>query len=262
MLPGTDALVPPSTFPKDPAVMVTCDVASLDRLASLGGPAVRATTLIWIDHHATNEGLGTIPIIDPSASSTCELVYRLVRVLGGEIRVETAMPLYAGLVTDTGRFQYEAVAPDTLRLAAELREFPFDHARLVQALYEDHGIAYLKLLGVVLERVRVDPEADLVWTYLTRADLDGADLEPGDADDLIDLIRTAREADVATIIRQQRDGRFKVSLRSRGGHDVAAAAARFGGGGHRLAAGFTSSKGLVATVESLKEALGAEPPAP
>jgi phosphoesterase RecJ-like protein len=109
----------------------------------------------------------------------------------------------------------------------------------------------------------VDPEADLVWTYLTRADLDAADLMPGDADDLIDLVRTAREADVATIIRQQRDGRFKVSLRSRGGHDVAAAAARFGGGGHRLAAGFTSSKGLVATVESLKEALGAElPPTP
>ena len=257
MLPGTDALVPPSAFPKDPAVMVTCDVASLDRLASLGGPAVRATTLIWIDHHATNEGLGTIPIIDPSASSTCELVYRLVKVLRGEIRVETAMPLYAGLVTDTGRFQYESVGPDTLRLAAELREFPFDHARLVQALYEDHGIAYLQLLGVVLERVRVDPEADLVWTYLTRADL-----EPGDADDLIDLVRTAREADVAAILKQQRDGRFKVSLRSRGGHDVAAAAARFGGGGHRLAAGFTSSKGLVGTIESLKEALGAEPPTP
>jgi phosphoesterase RecJ-like protein len=260
MLPGAEALVPPSAFPKDPAVMVTCDVASLDRLASLGAPAVRATTLIWIDHHATNEGLGTIPIIDPSASSTCELVYRLLKVLGGEIRVETAIPLYAGLVTDTGRFQYESVRPDTLRLAAELREFPFDHARLVQALYEDHGIEYLKLLGVVLERVRVEPDADLVWTYLTRADLDAADLEPGDADDLIDLVRTAREADVATILKQQRDGRFKVSLRSRGGHDVAAAAARFGGGGHRLASGFTSSQGLVATIESLKEALGAEPP--
>ena len=56
-----------------------------------GGSAVRATTLIWIDHHVTNEGLGTIPIIDPSASSTCELVWRLLKVLGGEIRVETAM---------------------------------------------------------------------------------------------------------------------------------------------------------------------------
>ncbi len=261
MFPGTDALVPPSAFPKDPALMVTCDVASLDRLASLGGSAVRARTLIWIDHHVTNEGLGTIPIVDPSASSTSELVYRLLKVLGGEIRVETAMSLYAGLVTDTGRFQYEAVGPDTLRLAAELREFPFDHTRLVQALYEDHGVAYLKLLGVVLERVRVDPDADLVWTYLMRADLDAADLEPGDADDLIDLVRTAREADVAAILKQQRDGRFKVSVRSRGGHDVAAAAARLGGGGHRLASGFTSSQGLVATVESLKEALDAEPAA-
>jgi phosphoesterase RecJ-like protein len=260
MLPGTDALVPPSAFPREPAVMVTCDVASLERLASLGGPAVRATTLIWIDHHVTNEGLGTIPIIDPSASSTCELVYGLLKVLGGEIRVETAVCLYAGLVTDTGRFQYESVRPDTLRLAAELREFPFDHTRLVQALYEDYGVAYLKLLGVVLERVRVDPDADLVWTYLTRADLDAADLASGDADDLIDLVRTAREADVAAILKQQRDGRFKVSLRSRGGHDVAAAAARFGGGGHRLASGFTSSQGLVATVESLKEALDAERP--
>ena len=64
---------------------------------------------------------------------------------------------------------------------------------------------------------------------------------------------------VVNILKQQRDGRFKVSLRSRGGHDVAAAAARFGGGGHRLASGYTSSQGLVATIESLKEAIGAEP---
>jgi bifunctional oligoribonuclease and PAP phosphatase NrnA len=262
MLPGTEALVPPSAFPKDPPLMVTCDVASLDRLDSLGGRAVRAKALIWIDHHVTNDGLGTIPIVDPSASSTCELVWRLVKELGGEIQIETAMCLYAGLVTDTGRFQYQAVEPDTLRLAAELREFPFDHTRLVQALYEDNGVAYLGLLGIALGRVRVEPEADLVWTYLTRVDLEAADVHPGETDDLIDVVRTAREADVAAVIKQQRDGRFKVSLRSRGGHDVAAAASRFGGGGHRLASGYTSSQGLVATVESLKGVLGADPAAP
>jgi bifunctional oligoribonuclease and PAP phosphatase NrnA len=262
MLPGTEALVPPSAFPEDPPVMVTCDVASLDRLASLGGAAVRAKTLIWIDHHVTNDGLGTIPIVDPSASSTCELVWRLVKELGGQIQIETAMCLYAGLVTDTGRFQYAAVKPDTLRLAAELREFPFEHTRLVQALYEDNGVAYLGLLGIALGRVRVEPEADLVWTYLTRADLEASDVHPGETDDLIEVVRTAREADVAAVIKQQRDGRFKVSLRSRGGHDVAAAASRFGGGGHRLASGYTSSQGLVATVESLKGALGADPATP
>jgi bifunctional oligoribonuclease and PAP phosphatase NrnA len=262
LLPGTEALVPPSAFPEGPPVMVTCDVASLDRLASLGGAAVRAKTLIWIDHHVTNDGLGTIPIVEPTASSTCELVWRLVKELGGEIQIETAMCLYAGLVTDTGRFQYEAVKPDTLRLAAELREFPFEHARLVQALYEDNGVSYLGLLGIALGRVRVEPGADLVWTYLTRADLEAADVHPGETDDLIDVVRTAREADVAAVIKQQRDGRLKVSLRSRGAHDVAAVASRFGGGGHRLASGYTSSQGLVATVESLKGALGAGPSAP
>jgi phosphoesterase RecJ-like protein len=255
MLPGTDALVAPSAFPNDPQVMVTCDVASLDRLGMLAGPAVRARTLIWIDHHVTNEGLGTVPLVDPSASSTCELVWRLIKELGGEIQIETAICLYAGLVTDTGRFQYQAVGPDTLRLAAELREFPFDHARLVRALYEDNGAAYLRLLGLALGRIRLEPDADLVWTYLTRADLDDGGVEPAEADDLIDVVRTAREADVAAVIKQQGDGRFKVSLRSRGGHDVAAVASAFGGGGHRLAAGYTSESGLARTVESLASAL-------
>lgn len=259
MLPGTDALVPPSAFPKDPDVMVTCDVASLDRLGMLGGPAVRARSLIWIDHHVTNEGLGTVPLVDPSASSTCELVWRLVKEIGGDIQIETAVCVYAGLVTDTGRFQYQAVRPETLRLAAEVREFPFDHTRLVQALYEDNGAAYLRLLGLALERIRLHPEADLVWTYLTRTDLDGARVEPAEADDLIDIVRTAREADVTAVIKQQADGRFKVSLRSRGGHDVAAVASSFGGGGHRLAAGYTSPNGLAETVASLTSSLRTDP---
>ena len=259
MLLGTEALVPPSAFPNDPQVMVTCDVASLDRLGKLGGPAVRARSLIWIDHHVTNEGLGTVPLVDPAASSTCELVWRLVKELGGQIQIETAVCLYAGLVTDTGRFQYQAAGPDTLRLAAELREFPFDHARLVQALYEDNGAAYLRVLGLALRRIRLEPDADLVWSYLTWADLDAAGVDPAEADDLIDVVRTAREADVAAVIKQQRDGRFKVSLRSRGSHDVAAVASTFGGGGHRLAAGYTSAQGLARTIESLTSALRTRP---
>jgi phosphoesterase RecJ-like protein len=262
MLPGGDALVPPGEFPKEPPVMVTCDVASMDRLAMLAPAAVRAKTLIWIDHHVSNQGLGTIPLIDPRASSTAELVWRLLKAMGGEIPVESAVCLYAGLVTDTGRFQYEAVTPDTLRLGAELREFPFEHTRLVQALYEDNGVPYLKLLGVALGRVALEVDADLVWTYLTQSDLVSAGVVAAETDDLIDVVRTARETDVAAVIKQQRDGRFKVSLRSRGAHDVAAVASAFGGGGHRLAAGFTSRHGLVETVERLRSALRGDPVEP
>jgi phosphoesterase RecJ-like protein len=229
----------------------------------LAPAAVRSKTLIWIDHHASNEGLGTIPLIDPRASSTCEIVWRLLREIGGEVSLESAMCLYAGLVTDTGRFQYEAVTPDTLRLGADLREFPFEHTRLVQALYEDNGVAYLRLLGRALERVAVEPEADLVWTYVTQADLAEAGVHASETDDLIDVVRTAREADVTAVVKQSLDGRFKVSLRSKGGHDVASVAAAFGGGGHRLAAGYTSEHGLAETVERLKTALrGDLAPAP
>ena len=255
LLPGSDRLVPVKDFPKEPAVMVTCDCAAFDRLGALGHAASRAGELIWIDHHRSNDGLGTVPVIDPTASSTCEIVYRLIEAMGGGLTDDAAACLYAGLVTDTGRFQYEATTPETLRVAARLREHDFDHSRLVQALYDDNRPAYLRLLGAALARLVEIPSADLVWTYLTQADLAASGVGAPETDDLIDVIRTARGVDVAALVKQQQDGRFKVSVRSRGGHDLAAAAAAFGGGGHRLAAGYTSQHGAEETIERLVEAL-------
>ena len=255
LLPGSDELVEVRDYPDAPAVMVTCDCAAFDRLGALGHAASRAAELIWIDHHRSNDGLGTVPLIDPAASSTCEIVFRLVGKIGGELPDETAACLYAGLVTDTGRFQYEATTPETLRVAAALREHPFDHTALVQALYEDNRREYLRLAGRALSRMQHVPEADLVWTYLTQADLADAGVGPTESDDLIDMIRSARDVDVAAVLKQARDGRFKVSMRSRGGHDLAAVAATFGGGGHRLAAGYTSAHAPSATIAALVGAL-------
>jgi phosphoesterase RecJ-like protein len=262
LLPGTEAIVSPRDFPSSPELFVTCDTASLDRLGALMPVAARARQVIWIDHHVSNEGLGTIPVIDPAASSTAEVVYRILRRIGGEISAATAGCLYAGIVTDTGRFQYGATRPETLRVAAELRERPFDHVALAQALYEDNSAPYLRLVGIALGRLALEPEHHLVWTYVTQADLADAGVQASDTDDLIDLIRTAREVDVAAVVKQQRDGRFKVSLRSRGSHDVAAVSSAFGGGGHRLAAGYTSRRGLAETIERLRAALAGETPAP
>ncbi|HEX2424598.1 MAG TPA: bifunctional oligoribonuclease/PAP phosphatase NrnA [Actinomycetota bacterium] len=262
LLPGIDALVEAKDFPAAPDVFVTCDAASLDRLGALAHVAGKARDVIWIDHHISNEGLGTIPLIDPTASSTAEVVYRLLGRIGGEISSASAICLYAGLVTDTGRFQYGATRPETLRIAADLRERPFDHVSLAQALYEDGSARYLRLLSTALGRITLEEDRDLVWTYLTQADLADAGVAPSETDDLIDLVRTAREADVAAVVKQQRDGRFKVSMRSRGGHDVAAVAASFGGGGHRLAAGYTSKGGLAETVERLRAALADASSAP
>jgi phosphoesterase RecJ-like protein len=248
-------LVHTDDFPESPAVMVTCDCASFDRLGHLGHAANAATELIWIDHHRSNDGRGTIRLVDPASSSTCEIVAALIDAIGGPMTDASAVCLSAGLFTDTGRFQYEATSPTTLRLAARLREHPFDHARLSQALYEDNRAAYLDVASIAMARARLEPEADLVWTYVLWSDLERAGVGPADIDDLIDVVRTAREADVAALVKQQRDGRFKVSVRSRGAHDLSAIAATFGGGGHRLAAGYTSERGPAETIAALREAL-------
>jgi bifunctional oligoribonuclease and PAP phosphatase NrnA len=254
-LPVGDLVVPVAAFPKAPTLMVTCDCAAFDRLGSLGAAADAAEELIWIDHHRSNDGRGTIRLVDPDASSTCEIVGRLLDAIGGELSDESAICLYAGLVTDTGRFQYEAATPETLRLAARLREHDFDHARLSQLLYENNRAAYLDVLGIAMDRAELDPVADLVWTYVLWSDLERAGAEAGDVDDLIDVLRATRDADTAALVKQQRDGRFKVSVRSRGARDLSAVAAAFGGGGHRLAAGYTSEVGPAETIRRLRAAV-------
>lgn len=261
VLPGLEHLVAAGDVPAKPKVLVTLDAADVRRLDGLGHLVERSETVVCIDHHRTNPGFGTINLIDAAASATAEIVYRLIERMGGGLDAEVAACLYAGLVSDTGRFQYESASPEVLRIAARLREQPFDHVRMALALYADASVAYLRLLGEILGRVRHVPEANLVFVYVRRADLEAAGVPVQETDELIDTLRTAREADVAAVLKEQRDGQFKVSLRSRGDTDVAAVAEAFGGGGHRLAAGYTATGTLEDASRDLIEVLVAASPA-
>ncbi len=248
-------IVSPRSFPKVPEVMVALDTASSDRLAMLLPNAQAARFLLVLDHHATNPGFGHLMVLDPTASSTAEVAYRVMRAIGGPIPDQAAGLLYAGIVTDTGRFQYSSVTPETLRVAADIRGYAFDHARLAQRLFEEAPLEGLRLTGIALDRLTLVPDPGIVWTHLTQADLKATGANLSDSDDLIDVVRTAREADVAFVLKEQRDGRFKVSLRSRGDTDVGTIAAARGGGGHRLAAGYTSKLPLADTVADLTAAV-------
>ena len=255
VLAGDDLIVEPTGFPAKPEVMVALDTASPDRLGPLAANAEISDCVIVIDHHRTNPGFGSILLLDPDASSTSEMVFRLIRSLGGDISAETAACLFAGVITDTGRFQYQSTSPQTLRVAAELRSKDFDHTVIARALFEDNSLGALRLSAIALERVVHVPELSLAWTYILQSDVAAAAVDMSETDDLIDFVRTAREADVTCVIKQQRDGNFKVSLRSKGSTDVGAIAKVFGGGGHRLAAGYTSHAGVAETVRRVEEAL-------
>jgi len=108
-------------------------------------------------------------------------------------------------------------------------------------VYNTHPVGYLKVASVVLDRLELRLEASLVWSWITQEDLKRFDIGMEDVDALIDLVRTADVADVAAVLKEQPDGQYKVSMRSKGATNVGALCESRGGGGHALAAGFTAS---------------------
>lgn len=237
----TDILVPPAEFPPEPELMVVFDSGSAERLAELGANASKAEKLIVVDHHVTHEAFGHVSVVDPSAAATGELVHDLLAELGWEVTAEIAQCLLTALVTDTGRFQYASTSPRTLRLAADLVAAGAVPTEVGRHVYEEAPFGYLKVAGAALSRAHLDRELGVVSTTVTESDLTAAGIDWGDIDNLIDTLRLAVEADVAALAKVHADGRVKMSLRSRGDTDVGALAADMGGGGHRLAAGFTST---------------------
>jgi len=250
-LPGLDTLTPPERFPVEPEVMVTLDCGSIDRLGDLADSARGAKELVVIDHHVSNTRFGSLHLIDAGAAASAVVTARLIGALGLPLNHDAAVCLYAGLVCDTGRFQYESTGVEAFELARHLLEFDVPVARLNRTLFDEHRLAYLRLVGEVLSRAElVEPKA-FIWASVSQEDLGRHDVTFEETEGLIDFLRQAREAEVSCVLKEAADGTFRVSLRSLGAVDVSAVAARHGGGGHRFAAGFTASGPADAVVERI-----------
>lgn len=249
-------LVPPGEMPPEPETMVVFDAGSSERLGELAENAAAADKLVVFDHHTTNDGFGDITVIDPHAAATACLVVEVLDVLGWPITPEIANCLHTAIVTDTGRFQYTNTTPETLRVAARLVEAGARPEEIARHVYEEAPFGYLKAAGAALGRAELDPELSLVTTVITQADLTEAGIDWGDIDNLINTVRLAQEADTAIIAKVHDDGRVKVSMRSRSDTDVGSLAVELGGGGHRLAAGFTSTEDVGVVLGQIRERIG------
>lgn len=252
-LPGLDTLVVPEQFPAAPALMVAFDTGAPGRLGSLRTAGESADTLIVIDHHASGEAFGDIRLVDGSLAATAVLVDELIRRMGGDLDRDTAVCLYTALVTDTGRFQYASTTPGVLRLAARLISLDIDHAAISQQVWSTHSFGYLKLLGRALDRATLQPETSLLWTTVTQEDLQRFGVAWQETEGLIEVLRSVGTARVAMIAKQQSDGAWKVSLRSRGEVDVGRVARDLGGGGHAFLAGLVAD----GDVDGLVDRIGA-----
>lgn len=252
-LPGIESLLEPDDVPRVDTFLAL-DCGARDRLGDLGDAAGGASCVINVDHHAGNDNFGDLNLVVPTASSTAELVARLLHDLNIEFDPDIATCLYTGLVTDTGRFQYSNCSADTLRLAADLLAFDVAATDISREVFDSSPFEYLKLVGRVLDRAVLFERERFVYSWITREDLEQTGVALDETEKLIDVLRSTRAADVAAIYKQQPDGRFRVSLRSKGPVSVGALARARGGGGHELAAGFTADD-VDASVHDLREAL-------
>jgi phosphoesterase RecJ-like protein len=240
-LPGADSIVSPDVIASgDNTVLLALDCGAASRLGDLEPLLKTVSPVINIDHHPGNDEFGTLNIVVTDASSAAEIVAGLLKDLGVEIDRDIAMCLYTGIVTDTGNFQYSNSTPNTLRLAAELLEHGVDAPAIAIQVYESSPFGYLQLLGRVLERATLVEDRRFIYSWLKRDDLKATGVGVDETDKLIDAVRSTRDADVAAIFKEQNDGKYRVSLRSKG-PNVGAIARSQGGGGHDLAAGFTAS---------------------
>ena len=252
-LPGAQLLVPEAELTAGP-VAVAVDAASIGRLGALGAVYASSEVTVCIDHHVSNVGFADLDLIDPSADCTAILVLRVLDLLGTELTTDIATCLYAGLVTDTGSFKW--ARPESFLVAARLLEAGVDGQAWSRALLDSHPYSWLKLVSQVLDSAVLDRTAcagaGLVTAVVTAEQLAGMNWD--ESESIVDIVRTAREAEVSAVFKENRPESWTVSLRAKT-MNVAPVAQQLGGGGHVRAAGYSDTGTAGEVVARLRELL-------
>lgn len=190
-----------------------------------------------IDHHATSEHFGTVNWIDSTASAVGEMIYNLCKAIGGRVSKEIAECVYMALVTDTGSFHFPNTTDRTLKVASELVKAGAKPSVISEAVYNNYSWSRIELLRQVLATVKRDKTGRVAWMRQSLKMVENSGATDGDNNGFVNIPLAAREVEAVIYMREVQPGAYRVSLRSKGDLNVARIAEKFGGGGHKNAAG-------------------------
>lgn len=264
-MPGADQVV---IFDVDPektkevlsnsSIIFCLDFNALERIDKVG-EIIRplSTKTVMIDHHLYPSDFADFMLSDPTASSTCELVYDFMVMMGHEDLINKTLGecLYTGILTDTGSFKY-ATSPKLFGIVSRLLDKGVDDYFLQDAIFNSMNEKQLRLLGHCLyNRMEILPEFQTGIIALSRRDYERYDIQRGDTEGVVNYLLKVKSVKVAALITEQ-PTIVKISLRSKGDISVQEIAQKhFKGGGHKNASGGSSYKGLRSTVEKFKSIL-------
>jgi len=219
-------------------VLIVLDTSAWAQLGAMGdvAKAMREKVLV-IDHHVSEDDLSDRWFKDTSAEATARIVYEIGLRLKVSLTERIATPLYAGLSTDTGGFRFPNVSGESFRVAARLVDAHANPTAIYRELFEQDSLARLHLVGRTLAGAQASHGGRVIISTVRQSDIKEVNAQPADTEDLVNLTLAVKGTEVAVILIEQPDGRIKTSFRSRCQVDCNALAARFGGGGHKAAAG-------------------------
>ena len=231
-------------------LILVCDISDLDRIGHLGQHVrARGVPVACIDHHASD---GTLPegprMMDPVAAATGELVYDLARVAGWALVPAAARALYVAILTDTGGFRFSNTSPRTLQVAAHLLQHGLDPEQVYMQVYASVPEGRVRLLAEALDTLTLEIPPGFAWLTVPPGALERHAVPSDELEGVVEFARSIAGVRLAMLFREIAGGRVKVSFRSVGDVDVMLLAQRFGGGGHRKAAG-ASLAGALADVQ-------------
>ena len=233
-----------------PVVVLECD--SIER-TGLRGLENRA--IVNIDHHASGRNFGAINWIDPTACAVAAMVYRLALAAQVEITPSMATCLYTAILSDTGSFNYAGTSAESFAIAHDLTLRGANPSQIARDLYHSNALSKIRILGTALNMLQVS--GNIAWSWVTLNDLARAEAEPEDCEGIIGQLLSIQGVEAAFFLREQLDGFYRLSLRSKGNINVALVAESFGGGGHKTASGCTLHGPLHMAVDRLLGALRA-----
>jgi len=250
---------PPADIGERTVVFLDCGNIDRNSAAVLRDGAY----MLNIDHHHDNTRFGALNLVVPDASCTAEIVWELMHGLNVSPSLVAAQALYVGLITDTGRFMYENTGPRAHVMAAELIEAGVDVAQIYRELYEDLAPERLSLMARGLAAMQRFDDGELTLAALSTEDFERTGAEEHYSEGIVDQLRAVQGTKVAVLVRAvmsgERRGQRKVSLRATGDDvDVSVIARAQGGGGHRRAAGFSTTLPLDELIAFLRPAVAAQ----
>ncbi len=218
-------------------LLISLDCGSYDRL----GISKPTCPVINIDHHKTNDNFGDINLVDASMPSASCVVLKLLQENKISLRRDVATCIYTALAEDTGFFSFENVNAKTFEIAAQLISAKADPAYIAKMLKEREPLAKLRLTALMTNNLQLIHNATIGYSIISLEDFNKTGAMRSDSDECVDLIRSLATVELAILLIEETDG-YKISLRSKSDIDVSSIALCFGGGGHKRAAGFSSSE--------------------